>query len=178
MALSANKISALTHATIPYGGSELAVLVQSDTTKNTTLSSVMNYLTGGVYNPRGSTPGIQPIASPLKNNHFCYTQTIAGSLSATCSLIVGNNQSSITTHGTYASVAGGDSNVASGDCSVIGGGCSNTASGSGSFIGGGGTNEAAGISSFIGGGAINCARAAFQQLLEGTLTKLVMLIPL
>ena len=98
------KISQLNANELPYDGHELVAIVEAGETRGGTLSSFMNYLTGGVYDSLGGTPGVQPIASPLKNNFFITTQTIAGDLSGTGRLTIGTSQSA---SGTLATIAGG-----------------------------------------------------------------------
>ena len=66
------KISQLNANELPYDGHELVAIVEAGETRGGTLSSFMNYLTGGVYDSLGGTPGVQPIASPLKNNFFIH----------------------------------------------------------------------------------------------------------
>jgi trimeric autotransporter adhesin len=84
----------------------------------------------------------------------------------------GNNQAGdntgLTTSASYATVAGGLGNIASGDSSSIGGGVGNFASGFKATIGGGQSNEASGSWATVPGGLANMAQgessfAAGQQ---------------
>ncbi len=73
------------------------------------------------------------------------------------STIGGGYGNSIPVTGTYATVAGGILNIASGDRSAVGGGVNNTASGDRAFVGGGVGNVASGTRSTVAGGQLNTA---------------------
>ena len=132
------KITQLPDNQLPYDGNELVAIVESGETRQGTLSSLVSYLSGALYNNQ------YPLATPHRNNFFTATQTFLGSISASGGLVMGSKAE---TTGTDASVAGGCCNTASGGCSTVAGGRNNTASVSGTFIGGGTCNAAAGCCS-------------------------------
>ena len=93
------KISQLNRNELPYEGNELVAIVETAETRGGTLSSFMNYLSGAKY----GTAQDSPIATPLANNFFQATQSVAGDLSASGKLVIGTS----TVVGTLASIAGG-----------------------------------------------------------------------
>jgi hypothetical protein len=75
------------------------------------------------------------------------------------SFIGGGSGNSISSIGTYATIAGGQNNTASGTSTFIGGGLSNQATNSYSLVSGGTNNIASGIVSTIVGGAYGTTRS-------------------
>ena len=144
------KITGLPDNQLPYDGNELMAVVESGQTRRGSLSSFLNYLSGAEYDidHGGSNKPVQPIASPLKNNYFCTTQTIAGNISGTGNIVLGENG-----EGGTCAAALGTCNAAAGSCATVAGGYEGNASGATSFVGGGFSNVASGLSSAVVGGA-------------------------
>lgn len=69
-------------------------------------------------------------------------------------------------HATFATVAGGESNTASGTSAAVGGGSGNVASGDTGTVGGGRSNTAVGADTTVGGGEINSA-SGFASTIPG-----------
>ncbi len=109
-----------------------------------------NAITAGVYGATISGGGASGDVNSVTDTY--------GSIGGGGGNQAGNADADIT-NATYAMVAGGLDNTASGICSAIGGGDSNIASGNSSVIGGGYLNTASGVSSAIGGGYSNTASA-------------------
>lgn len=69
----------------------------------------------------------------------------------------------------YATVGGGDGNVASGYSATVGGGRSHVASGNEATVGGGGSNQASGVDATVAGGGGNVASGAGATVPGGIL---------
>ena len=78
----------------------------------------------------------------------------------------GNNDTDLT-NATYATVSGGEANIASGSHAVISGGELNTASGSWSTVSGGRENTADGYMSIVSGGYTNTASGQYATISGG-----------
>ena len=141
-------------ATIGGGGSNLFggnVISGSNVSWSTIGGGVNNRIVGSAYN---ATIG------------GGYSNVISGSLSdAGRSVIAGGFYNRAT--GYIVTIAGGESNTASGDRSTVGGGWTNTAVGAASTIGGGQDNKASNNYSSVGGGFTNKASGADSTVSGG-----------
>ena len=153
------KISELPNITLPYGGNELIPMVQSTETRASSLSSLVNFLSGALAADIEILPTVTNYLST--NNVLLSGATITSTIQGLTSVASGRSSVALgegnIACGIYSTIAGGFSSRASGSNSTIGGGICNTASCSNSTIGGGICNTACGINSTVAGGICNTA---------------------
>jgi hypothetical protein len=89
---------------------------------------------------------------------------VVGDILGSTKLTIGSGH---TNTGASSTIAGGVSNIASGNCSFVGGGQSNQASASYSTVGGGVINKASGSYSTVGGGENNYATGTYSTIAGG-----------
>jgi trimeric autotransporter adhesin len=102
-------------------------------------------------------------------NTWTASQTINGSLQVTGNVQAArlNIGSGNTLSGTYATIAGGEVNAASGFTATIGGGYQNTANNSGAMVGGGQGNTAGGTYATVAGGWSDKASGDYATVAGG-----------